>query len=140
MGGRGGASLGFTWTHLDSLGLTSTHQISLELTRSHQDSLEPHKTRTKYHPENGKREKGKGVGQLNFLQFPPHYQTARTHARPNRNDFPVELPPNLRYQCDPNKKCWISGYLDIWIFGYLDIWIFAYLDSGNEQVVVASPL
>ena len=37
------------------------------------------------------------TGQLNFLQFPPHYQTARTHARPNRNDFPVELPPNLRF-------------------------------------------
>ena len=99
-------SLGFTWIHLDSLGLTRTHldsfgltwtdQNSLELTRSHQDSLEPQKTRTKYPPEpKGKRERG--WGQLNFLQFRPHYQTARTHARTKRNDFPVGLtPPNLR--------------------------------------------
>ena len=77
-------SLGLTWTQLDSLGLTWIHLVSLELTKTRLNSpdlsLEPHKTRTKYHPE-PKREKGKGTGQLNFSQFRPHYQTARTHAR-----------------------------------------------------------
>ena len=43
------------------------------------------------------------MGHNHFPQFPPHYQTVRTHARTKRNetkrnDFSVGLtPPNLRF-------------------------------------------
>ena len=98
-------TLGLTWTHLDSLGLTWIHLDSPQLTRSHLNSLDLtriHENHTKLQRNTilkRQKGKGKGPGRLDFLQFPPHYQTARTHARTKRtkrNDFPVELPPNLR--------------------------------------------
>ena len=39
IGGRGRASLGFTWIHLDSLGPTWNHLDSLGITWTHSDSL-----------------------------------------------------------------------------------------------------
>ena len=79
--------LGFTWTHLDSLGLTWSHLNSPGLTRTTENSNEI--------PSREKREKGKGTGQLNFPQFPPHYQTMRACVRTKRNDFQVALPPTF---------------------------------------------
>ena len=89
-------TLGLTWTHLDSLGLTWIHLDSLQLTRSHQDSLEPQKTRTKYPPDGkGKRERLGGAAQCSPI---PTSLPDRGYARTNETKrFPGCAPPNLRF-------------------------------------------
>ena len=71
-----------------------------------------------------KREKG---GTETFAPFPLCKQSARTHARTKRNDFPVGLSPNLRY-------IYIYIYIYyIYIYGWVYfVWVVSVLRHRHQ--------